>query len=293
MDGENQKPKQSLIGWPQSAYQKFTSVVSNRKLMFILLFAVIGSAFILYSRAETPNVSFEAEDSSVTGNASVISDSAASGGKALVLNGGSGSSGTSYRIKTWAPQFQGFGTVGTASDFHPEKFDLVIGNHNIKINGMSIADSVSYLRSKGIPVFIYLNGSFKNKQDLGPNGNDPTFKSDYPDSSYAHTSGGSRITENDFGGNYLMNPLDSTWRNSLWKKCNYRFSLASYDGCFFDTIGTAPVSASYVSPGVPINPTTGQAWTDSSWLDAMNANVNNAKPHLSGKKLYGNLPISE
>ena len=40
-----------------------------------------------------------------------------------------------------------------------------------------------------------------------------------------------------------------------------------YDGCFVDTLGTAPLDAGYVT-GLPMNPSTHATWSAADWLTA-------------------------
>ena len=205
------------------------------------------------------------------------------------VNGNSGSPTTqqmgvlglsTQSVQVWSPQFMGFGTVGNQADYHPEKFSIFSIDYYNKYQS-----TVNSLHSQGVKTFVYFNGSFKNQQDLGPNG-DGT--GTYPESSYAHTASGQHITENDFPNNVLMNPRDATWQQSLIKKCQYRATQANFDGCFFDTIGTAPVTASYVSPGLPVDPNTGAEWTSQAYLAAMVAEMQLVKAGNPSRLIYGN-----
>lgn len=185
-------------------------------------------------------------------------------------------------VQVWAPQFMGFGTTGTQSDYRPEMFPIAGFNYYNYPNKKS---EVDLLHAKGVKVIVYINGSFKNEQDQGPSG-DGT--GSYPESSYAHTANNEHIYPNDFRGNVLMNPRDSTWRQSLVNKCRVRLSQANFDGCYFDTIGIAPVTASYVSPSVAIDPNKDKPWTEQDYLDEMVSEMQAVKTGNPGTLIYGN-----
>lgn len=52
-------------------------------ILFAIIFAAVGALLVVLTRAETPTVNFEPEAGTRSGNASVISDTTASGGSAL------------------------------------------------------------------------------------------------------------------------------------------------------------------------------------------------------------------
>jgi len=182
-------------------------------------------------------------------------------------------------IQVWSPYFQAYGNNAGTGTVQLDKFNIVVGQDD------KIGSQVSSLKAKGIKVLVYLNGSMKNTQDLGSNGNGT---GTYPESSYAHTASGEQINPQAFPANRLMNPLDETWRNSLGKKCQYLINKSGYNGCLFDTIGTAPTTASYVSPGLPIDPRTNQPWQATDFLNDMVANMNLVRSMNPGALVYGN-----
>jgi hypothetical protein len=136
-------------------------------------------------------------------------------------------------------------------------------------------------------IVAYVNGMF----DLSPNG------TDYPSTWYAHDAKGDRIRST--FGNYLLNPANSSWAAAVAKQCSDAISRSHYDGCFLDTLGTAPLTPGYTT-GLAINPATGQVWTDTAWLQATSGiarTVQTANPNavimdnglLNGQKYY--LPV--
>jgi hypothetical protein len=104
-------------------------------------------------------------------------------------------------------------------------------------------------------IVAYVNGMF----DLSSGG------TDYPSTWYAHDAKGDRIRST--FGNYLLNPANSAWAGTVAKQCSSAIARSHYDGCFLDTLGTAPLTPGYTT-GLPINPATGQVWTDTAWLQA-------------------------
>jgi hypothetical protein len=104
-------------------------------------------------------------------------------------------------------------------------------------------------------ILAYVNGMF----DLSAGG------TAYPASWYAHDSKGDRIRST--FGNYLMNPANPLWAATIAKQCTEAIAKSHYDGCFLDTLGTAPLTPGYTT-GMAIDPNTNQVWTDTQWLQA-------------------------
>jgi hypothetical protein len=101
----------------------------------------------------------------------------------------------------------------------------------------------------------YLNGMF----DLTSGG------TAYPITWYSHDRNGNRIRST--FGNYLLNPANPSWAASVAQQCRGVIGKSHYDGCFIDTLGTAPLDAGYCS-GFPVNPATRQVWTQTQWIAA-------------------------
>lgn len=133
-------------------------------------------------------------------------------------------------------------------------------------------------------IVAYVNGMF----DLSSGG------TSYPISWYAHDAKGNRIRST--FGNYLLNPANASWAASVAKQCSDAIGRSHYDGCFLDTLGTAPLDPGYTT-GLAINPATGQVWTTTAWLQATSGiarTVQSANPNavimdnglLDGRKYY-------
>jgi hypothetical protein len=63
--------------------KKWSKKQPAQAVVFVVMFAAIGTYMLFASYAATPTFSFEAEKSTINGNASVVSNSQASGGSAL------------------------------------------------------------------------------------------------------------------------------------------------------------------------------------------------------------------
>jgi Hypothetical glycosyl hydrolase family 15 len=108
----------------------------------------------------------------------------------------------------------------------------------------------------GLKIVAYLNGTF----DQSAGG------TKYASSWYELDAGGSKVRSRGFG-NYLMNPSNPAWGQNVATECAAAMASSHYDGCFLDTMGTAPLGSGYVT-GLPIDPATHAVWTANSWITA-------------------------
>lgn len=104
-------------------------------------------------------------------------------------------------------------------------------------------------------IVAYINGTF----DLSSSG------TSYPASWYETSSAGARIRS--AFGNYLLDPGLASWEQAVAAQCTAAITRSHYDGCFVDTLGTAPLDAGYVT-GLPMNPSTHATWSAADWLTA-------------------------
>jgi hypothetical protein len=134
-----------------------------------------------------------------------------------------------------------------------KRFGIIVANAGM------YRSYVSQMRAANphLRMYVYLNGTFS----MGGN------PSVYPDSWYARDAAGNKITSLQFG-NYLMDVSNPAWTQDVVTRCKSLLAASHYgDGCFLDTMGTAPLVAGYVS-GLPIVPATGKVWANSAWLAA-------------------------
>ena len=122
---------------------------------FIIAFAIVGTTLIIWAKAETPNVSFEAEDAQISGSAQIISDTAASNGKAIRLNGATTNATLpstvtgGYALK-WSDEFDG-AAVDTNKWFVKDNSNYGSGNNEdqcFKAANVSVANGVLRLTAK-------------------------------------------------------------------------------------------------------------------------------------------------
>jgi hypothetical protein len=125
-----------------------------------------------------------------------------------------------------------------------DDYDLVAANAK-QFNTADLAAMKT--ANPNIRVLVYLNGSF-----------DPNKKQQYQSSWYALDANGNYIKSKQFGS-WLMNIGDPDWVNSVASQCTTLLA-PGYDGCFVDSLGDAALGASYLT-SQPINPATGQVWT--------------------------------
>lgn len=70
--------------------------------VFVVLFALVGATVLFVIKAASPTASLEAESSTLSGNASLVSDASASGGQAIRFNAPTTPPPSSTKL-TWAP----------------------------------------------------------------------------------------------------------------------------------------------------------------------------------------------
>jgi hypothetical protein len=135
-----------------------------------------------------------------------------------------------------------------------QEFDVIAAQASVfpkYIAAMKVANPT-------LRVVAYINGTF----DLKSGG------TSYPAAWYETSAAGARIRS--AFGNYLLDPANTGWEQTVAAQCTAAITKSHYDGCFIDTLGTAPLDAGYVT-GLPINPATHAVWTGTDWLTATSA----------------------
>lgn len=105
-------------------------------------------------------------------------------------------------------------------------------------------------------LFAYMNAVYAQS----------TEGSKYPESWYAHDANGNRVRSRSFG-NYMMDMSNPQWWADRANTCAALLVETTYDDCYLDLLGTAPLGANY-NTGLPIDPRTGQVWTSADLLAA-------------------------
>ena len=121
-------------------------------------------------------------------------------------------------------------------------------------------------------LLAYVNGTFAQR----PQGDT------YPPTWYLRDAAGRKVRSLDWG-NYLMDPRDPGWIADRVDRCRHLIQQSGFDGCLVDMLGTAPIHEGYVT-GAPIDPETGDPWTQDAWLAAtarLGAAVGQGNPSAS------------
>ena len=132
-----------------------------------------------------------------------------------------------------------------------KQFDVIAAQSNVFPKYIAAMKAAK----PNLRIIAYVNGMF----DLTSGG------TAYPSTWYAHDAKGARIRST--FGNYLLNPGNASWAQSVAKQCSDALAKSHYDGCFLDTLGTAPLDPGYCT-GLAIDPATGKVWTQTQWLAA-------------------------
>jgi hypothetical protein len=187
----------------------------------------------------------------------VVDGSAAANANGAVAAGplgpGAGLPASSSIVGRFAPVYMGshWNFSLTQAVTLAKEFDVIAAQANVFPKYISAMKAAK----PNLRIVAYVNGMF----DLTNGG------TAYPSSWYAHDAKGARIRST--FGNYLLNPANPAWAQSVAKQCSDAISKSHYDGCFLDTLGTAPLDPGYVS-GLPIDPATGKVWTLTQWIQA-------------------------
>ncbi len=154
-----------------------------------------------------------------------------------------------YMAKTTAAYSQS-DAVGIA-----DNYDLVAANAKQFTTATLAAMKVA---NPSIRVLVYVNGSF-----------DVHTTQRYPLSEYALDANGNYIESKQYH-NWLMNIGDPDWVSSVSQQCTAALAQTTFDGCFLDMLGDASLAPAYLT-SQPINPATGQVWTQQQQVAATTA----------------------
>jgi len=86
---------------------------------------------------------------------------------------------------------------------------------------------------------------------------------------------------------YLMDPSAPGWIRDRVRTCRRALHLSGYAGCMVDVLGLAPLDPNYVS-GLPVDPATGEVWTNGKWLETTSHLAAEVKAHVAGAVVVGN-----
>lgn len=177
-------------------------------------------------------------------------------------SGGSGGLGTvgpiTYSTSTppiWGAEFMNnTGVTPTAQQAvaQARRFDIIVAN------AWMYRNYVSQMRAANpnLKLYVYLIGTFAMNGGTG-----------YPSDLYAHDAGGNKVKSVGYD-NYLMDISNPVWTQDVVSRCKSLLATSHYgNGCFLDTMGTAPLEPGYMT-GMPVDPATNKVWTKADWLSA-------------------------
>jgi hypothetical protein len=192
------------------------------------------------------------------------------------------------RIRPWTMQFVGGGGTATVSKEQALRdarhFDLLMAHAPV------YQPYVSAMKSENprLQLFAYMNSTF-------------TYRTDLPESAYSHDAEGNRIYPYEWPSTFLLDPTSPIALDFQERRASLVMRQSGYDGLFADVTGLAPLSLSYVN-ALPINPSTGEVWTPTEWLEAVGVVIDRiravigARPIItnglkSGPAYYGATPL--
>jgi hypothetical protein len=134
-----------------------------------------------------------------------------------------------------------------------KRFDLV------SAPPVSFGDHVRAMRrvNPDITLIAYENGTLAKAEKVRH----------LPESAFAHDTQGRRITS-PIWGTTLMAPTSRAWRRFMVAECRERVQSGRYDGCLVDSMGLGIFSPSQRFTGIPVNPRTGEKYTQRQYRAA-------------------------
>jgi hypothetical protein len=84
-----------------------------------------------------------------------------------------------------------------------------------------------------------------------------------------------------------MNPKNSGWRDDVLNTCRDNLMSSHYDGCFLDSMGPTGINLNAVT-SLPINPSTGKAYTRREWMSAMEVVADRVRTGESPRPVLAN-----
>src|SRR3954471_6619908 len=168
------------------------------------------------------------------------------------------------KVRAWSPQF-----FNGVEKYTPDQaariartFDTIIALPTAFLNDMPAMKAAN----PNVNVLLYMKGVF-------------TYNTTLPESTYAHDAAGKRIEGLRFKGTFLLDPSSPRTAAYDVKFATRELGDTNYDGIFLDTMGTAPLKAGWAT-GLPVNPATGQVWTESDWLSATSSLADQVRSQL-------------
>ncbi len=111
---------------------------------------------------------------------------------------------------------------------------------------------------------------------------------EYPDSWYARTRTGRRITAtaDRIAGTVLLDPAHPGVRANAVQTCTDKMATGDYDGCYLDSLGVGHLLN---LDGRPVNPATGRDYTDHEWITQTAGLAAHVRDRIDGMVLVNGL----
>ena len=218
------------------------------------------------------------------GSGTVVASNAATVATAGGVSNTAAPSATTSAIGLWAADWGGAAGKRSTAGWQAaaQNDSILIGNAGV------YAKWIPQLRSWNpkLMILVYNLGPYMQSGSSDFNSmlqQDPSW--------FARDAHGNLISLHMFPGNYLMNVGNAGYR--AWHAQQLAATVAAdgFDGAMDDSMGTAALSTNYAT-GTPIDPATGQAFTDSEYLADSVLMLNADKAALNGKYLAFNGLIS-
>jgi hypothetical protein len=163
-----------------------------------------------------------------------------------------------------------------------ETHSILVGTPG-KVYGSMITQLHAW--NPAIKVLVYDLGPYTIKGSAEFN----TLMADHPDY-FAHDASGNLITvkaasgTGAFPNNYLMDEANPGWQAEEASRVLANIQEYGFDGAYIDSMGPGPFSGT--TTGVPIDPSTGVAFTKASWMQAAGQTLSVIKAAIGTKFLF-------
>jgi hypothetical protein len=160
----------------------------------------------------------------------------------------------------------------TEAKAHAQRFDAITA---VPGAYQGMVPEMKAVNSK-LRVLVYMNGTFAQKSQ----------GTLYPETWYLRDRYGRKVTSKNYG-NFLMNPNNAGWQKERANFCLEQLQRSGYDGCTLDMLGSAPLDPGYLT-ALPVNPATGQVFTEAAWINATAAVARAVKAALGTRPVIAN-----
>jgi hypothetical protein len=260
-------------------------------IIFGLIFGFLGTGLILYTRAASQSSQLEVESGNLSGNATVVSDSLASGDHAVSFNTENTNTGPAT-FKLHSPAWRGLGeftatrTLNSVTSTFKELFGHDDDLDPSKIHSTAKAYKYTlglYVLPQRVPCSIF-PPTHEDEPKCAANNSDPNW---LDPSAFAKDANGKAVYPVRFRNNFLIVPDSDAWKADLLKTSEtalkYKNTGVQWDGLFADSMG---------SPLGDLNsePLSYPAYDNARWLVASKTALQVQRTYLNniGKSLMLN-----